>query len=189
MSFEFTMHAKNFSVDDRLNKYVSKKVPKLERYIKGIIDARVDLSFHKSAKNANDRQVAQITLRGNNFILRAEERADDIYVSFDSAMDKIRRRIERYKGKHYKGKGDRNSIRDVEFELEEDGTLQEFKSDVIIRRKKFILKPMNELEAIEQMNLLGHEDFFLFFNADTDAVNVLYRRRNKGYGIIETDRE
>ena len=189
MTFEITMHAKNFSVDDRLNKYVSKKVPKLERYIKGIIDARVDLSFHKSAKNANDRHVAQITLRGNNFILRAEERADDIYVSFDSAMDKIRRRIERYKGKHYKGKGDRNSIRDVKIEFEEDGNLLESQSDVIIRRKKFILKPMNELEAIEQMNLLGHEDFFLFFNAETDAVNVLYRRRNKGYGIIETDRE
>ena len=189
MTFEITMHAKNFSVDDRLNKYVSKKVPKLERYIKGIIDARVDLSFHKSAKNANDRHVAQITLRGNNFILRAEERADDIYVSFDSAMDKIRRRIERYKGKHYKGKGDRNSIRDVEIELEEDGNLQETQSDVIIRRKKLILKPMNEFEAIEQMNLLGHEDFFLFFNVDTDAVNVLYRRRNKGYGLIETDME
>ncbi|MCH7662679.1 MAG: ribosome-associated translation inhibitor RaiA [Chloroflexi bacterium] len=189
MTFEITLHAKNFLVDDRLNKYIIKKIPKLDRYMKGIIDARVDLSFHKSAKNTDDRHVAQITLRGNNFILRAEERTDDIYASFDSAMDKIRRRIERYKGKHYRGPGDRNSIRNEEFVLEEDGALQESQSDIIIRRKKFVLKPMREMEAIEQMNLLGHEDFFLFFNADTGAVNVLYRRRNKGYGIIETDME
>jgi putative sigma-54 modulation protein len=187
MSFEVNLSAKNFAVDDRLNHYVNKKIPKLDRKIKGIIDVRVDLSYVKSARDASDRNVAQITLRGKNFLLRAEERTDDIYSAFDSAMDKLQRRIERYKGKHYRDRGDGNSIRLSEIETAESESDQEYYSGEIVRRKKFELKPMNEMEAIEQMNLLGHEDFFLFFNVDTDSFNVLYRRRDNNYGLIETE--
>lgn len=187
MPIEMNIFAKNFRVDDRLSEYVTKKIPRLDRYIKGIMDARVDLAYIKSARDANDRHVAQITLRGNNFILRAEERTDDIYSAFDSALDKLKRRIERYKGKHYRGRGDGSSIREDGLGIENLDPEKESRTNEIVKRKKFVLKPMNELEAIEQMNLLGHEDFFLFFNAETNAVNVLYRRRNNGYGIIETD--
>lgn len=187
MSFDFNLNAKNLAVDDRLSKYVSKKTPKLGRYIKGILEVRVDLSYVKSARDANDRNVAQITLRGKNFLLRAEERTDDIYSAFDSAMDKLKRRIERYKGKHFRDRGVGNSMRVGEMATEDKNSGQESYSTKIVRRKKFELKPMNEMEAIEQMNLLGHEDFFLFFNVDTDGVNVLYRRRDHGYGIIETE--
>lgn len=187
MSFEFNIYAKNLSIDEQLNKYVTKKTPKLGRYIKGIVDVRVDLSYVKSAREANDRNVAQITLRGKNFLLRAEERTDDIYSAFDAALDKLKRRIERYKGKHFRDRGIGGSIRASELETEDRAPDQESYQGEIVRRKKFELKPMNELEAIEQMNLLGHEDFFLFFNVDTDGVNVLYRRRDNNYGIIETE--
>ena len=187
MSFEVNFSAKNLAVDDRLNQCVTKKVSKLDRKIKGIIDLRVDLSYLKSTRDANDRNVAQITLRGKGFILRAEERTDDIYSAFDSAMDKLQRRIERYKGKHFRGRGDGNTIRSGEIITGNNDSDQDYSVGKIVRRKKFELKPMNELEAIEQMNLLGHEDFFLFFNVDTDGINVLYRRRDDNYGIIETE--
>lgn len=184
MKFDINLHAKNLLITDRLNDYVMKKIPKLDRYLGGIIDARVDLSYVKSAREAKDRNVAQITVRGSNFLLRAEERTDDIFSSFDAALDKLKRRIERYKGKR-NHRAVKKGVDRMELGYEGDDEDVEFIDVDIVRRKKFNLKPMSEREAIEQMNLLGHEDFFLFFNADTDEVNVLYRRRNGGYGIIE----
>lgn len=184
MSLEINLHAKNIQIDDRINDYVIKKTTKLDRYLRGIVEVRVDLSYVKSARDANDRNVAQITLRGGNFLLRAEERTDDIFTAFDSALDKLRRRIEHFKGKRNRRKGmNRADLEEMTF-AEYDVEL-EMPNEIVIRRKNFILNPMNEKEAIEQMNLLGHENFFLFFNAETDAVNVLYRRRHNGYGIIE----
>lgn len=187
MPIEIDVHSKDLEVDDRLYSYVTKRAARVERYIKGIQDLRIDLSYIKSARDANDRQVAEITLRGKGFILRAEERTDDIYSAFDTALDKLQRRIERYKGKHYKGRGDRATLRKDSLEEVREMDDAVDLGNEIIRRKMFTLKPMDELEAIEQMNLLGHEDFFVFFNVNTDSVNVLYRRRNNSYGIIGTE--
>lgn len=187
MNFEIEFHANNLSVNESLNDYVLKKINKLNRYIKNINEVRVDLSYIRSARNAQDRNVAQITVRGKGFILRAEERADDIIPAFDRAIAKLHRRIEHYKGKHFRGRGDGSSIREPQFA--EKGVEQQSatgKKYNIVRRKKFSLRPMSEREAIEQMNLLGHEDFFVFFNVENDSVNVLYRRRDESYGIIET---
>ncbi len=183
MTVEVEIYARNMDVTERINDYVTKKISKLDRYIPGIEEARVDLAYVKSARSSTDRQVAQITVRGRGFILRAEERADDIFAAFDTAMDKMQRQIERFKGKRQRVR-DGKAIEEVAVEpaVEEESAET---GPVIARRKTFRLSPMDELEAIEQMLLLGHENFFIFYNANTNAVNVLYRRRDGTYGLIE----
>lgn len=187
MSLEVEIYARNMDLTEHIEDYVSIKVSKLDRYLPDIEEARVDLAHVKSARSANDRHVAQITIRGKGFILRSEERADDIFAAIDTALDKMQRRIERYKGKRNRGRGDGRSAAEVTpfipEEDEETGELQ----PAIVRRKRFTLVPMTEEEALEQMMLLGHESFFVFFNGNTNMVNVIYRRRDGMYGLIEPD--
>jgi ribosome hibernation promoting factor len=176
--------ARNMRLTDNVRDYVEKKAAKLERFLPGIDEVRVELSHIKSARSALDRQVAQITVHGKGFILRSEERADDIHAAFDAALEKVQRQIDRYKGKHYHGRGDGRSAAEVAEEeqpVDETGELL----PLIARRKKFIVLPMNEDEAVEQMRLLGHDNFFIFFNAEQNSIQVLYRRRNGTYGLIE----
>jgi putative sigma-54 modulation protein len=190
MPLEVEIYGRNLDVTDRLNDYVTKKVSKLDRKLAGIDDARVDLAYVKSARSASDRQVAQITVRGKGFILRTEERADDIFAALDTAVDKMERQIERYKGKRNRGRGDGRSAAEVvaapvaEVEVEEE---TDTGAPVIVRRKQFQVAPMDEEEAIEQMSLLGHESFFVFFNVNTSKMNVLYKRRDGSYGLIEPE--
>jgi putative sigma-54 modulation protein len=176
--------ARNMRLTDNIRDYVEKKAAKLERFLQEIDEIRVELSHIKSARSALDRQVAQITVHGKGFILRSEERADDIHAAFDAALEKVQRQIDRYKGKHYHGRGDGRSAAEV---LEEDLPVDETGEllPLIARRKKFIVLPMNEDEAVEQMRLLGHDNFFVFFNAEQNSIQVLYRRRNGTYGLIE----
>lgn len=177
--------ARNMRLTDNTREYVEKKAAKLERYLQEIDEIRVELSHAKTARSATDRQVAQITVRGKGFILRTEERADDIHAAFDSALDKMQRQIERYKGKHYHGRGDGRSAAEViEGEWPVDDETGEL-LPLIARRKKFELVPMSEDEAVEQMKLLGHDNFFVFYNAEQNSIQVLYRRRNGTYGLIE----
>jgi len=169
---------------DNTREYVEKKAAKLERYLQEIDETRIELSHAKTARNVNDRQVAQITVRGKGYILRTEERSDDLHAAFDSAFDKMQRQIERYKGKHYRGRGDGRSAAEVvedDWPVDETGELL----PLVAKRKKFVMVPMNEDEAVEQMRLLGHNNFFVFFNAEKNSVQVLYRRRNGTYGLIE----
>jgi len=179
MSAELQIYTKNLELTDRLREQVEKKVPKLARYIQSIQSMRVDLKHEPSARNAQDRYVAQITVRGKRFILRAEERADDILTALNAALDNMQRRIRRYKGRHYRDRGEEAA---ATWETEE----AEAEAPVIARRKRFALIPMDEREAIEQMELLGHS-FFVFYNAESDSVNVLYRRRDGTYGLIEPE--
>ena len=176
--------ARNMRLTDNVRDYVEKKAAKLERFLQEIDEIRVELSHIKSARSALDRQVAQITVHGKGFILRSEERADDIHAAFDAALEKVQRQIDRYKGKHYHGRGDGRSVAEV---LEEDLPVDETGEllPLIARRKKYIVLPMNEDEAVEQMRLLGHDNFFIFFNAEQNSIQVLYRRRNGTYGLIE----
>jgi putative sigma-54 modulation protein len=187
MPLELEIYGRNMEVTDRLNDYVTKKISKLDRYLTGIEDARVDLAFVKSARSAADRQVAQVTVRGKGFILRTEERADDIFAALDTAIDKMERQIERYKGKRQRGRGDGRSAAEVAPEPEIEIEAEEEAGPVIARRKRFTIAPMDEMEAIDQMSLLGHESFFVFFNVNTNTLNVLYRRRDGTYGLIEPD--
>jgi putative sigma-54 modulation protein len=185
MALDVQVYGRNMEVTERISEYAKKKVSKLDRYLSDIDEARVDVAYIKSARSAGDRQVAQITVRGKGYILRAEERSDDIFTALDSALEKLQRQMERYKGKRQKGRGDGKPASEVIPELpaeeaEEDRSL-------IVRRKKFVLTPMDEMEALEQMKLLSHEDFFVFFNSITKSVNVLYLRRDGLYGLIETE--
>ena len=179
--------ARNMRLTDNTREYVEKKAAKLERHLPGIDEIRIELSHAKTARSATDRQVAQITVRGKGFILRTEERSDDLHGAFDAALDKISRQIERYKGKHYHGRGDGRSaaealeIEEEEMPMDDTGELL----PLIARRKKFMVLPMTEDEAVEQMRLLGHDNFFVFFNADKNSIQVVYRRRNGSYGLIE----
>ncbi len=189
MTLEVEIYGRNMEVTDRITDYVQKKVVKLDRYLNGVEQARVDLAYVKSARSAADRQVAQITVRGRGIILRSEERSDDIYSALDTALEKLQRQMERYKGKHHRGRGDGRSAAEVvpvpTVEVEETESAEP--APFIARRKHFIITPMDEMEALEQMTLLGHEDFFVFYNVKTNAVNILYRRRDGTYGLIEPE--
>lgn len=188
MAVEVTIQGRDFSVSPRLRDYVEKKVGKLDRYLPTIEDARIELTEAKSARAASDRHVAQITVRSRGMLLRAEERKDDIYAAVDAVIDKMHRQIERYKGKHWRGAGDRAgaetiAVEDAPIELETEPEV----NGAVVRRKKFPLSPMNEAEALEQMRLLAHDNFFVFYNAETNRVNVLYMRKDGDYGLIDPD--
>lgn len=184
MDLKIDIFARNLELTDRIRDYSEKKVSKLGRLITGVEETRLDLAYVKSARSAADRQVAQITLRGKGFILRVEERADDLYAAIDEAVEKMQRQITRFKGKRARGRGDGTPTYEVAAEPMIEGEVPE-EMPVIVRRKTFSLTPMDEMEAVEQMKLLGHEDFFVFFNAETNAINVLYTRRDGTYGLIE----
>lgn len=189
MALEVAIFPKNLELTDRISGYVNKKITKLDRFLNDIEDTRVDLAYIKSARNPSDRQVAQITIRGRGYILRTEERSDDIFTAVDLALEKMQRKIERFKGKRSRGRGDGTPAAEVAPETQAatetatETTMEE--TPVIARRKAFNLVPMDEMEAIEQMSQLGHENFFVFYNANTNSVNVLYHRRDGTYGLIE----
>jgi putative sigma-54 modulation protein len=186
MAVEVAIFPKNIEVTDRISEYVSKKLSKLDRYLGDIEETRIDLAYQKSARNPSDRQVAQITIRGRGYILRTEERSDDIFTAVDLALEKMQRKIERMKGKRSRGRSDGSSTATIAAgEMLDLDTGDEQEMPVIARRKTFDLVPMDEQEAIEQMILLGHENFFVFYNVGNNKVNVLYRRRDGTYGLID----
>ena len=170
-------------VTDRLREYINKKLVKVDRHLPNLEETRVDLEHVKSARSVSDRYIAQITLRGKGFILRSEERSDDIRNAMDEALDKILRRIERFKGKKHRGRGDGKSA--VESVPETEVNLEEESGMMISRRKSFDLIPLSENDALEQMRMLGHDNFFIFINVSSGNINILYRRRDGTYGIIE----
>ena len=185
MSNKVEVQIRNIRLTDKIEEYVNKKAGNLDHYMPAIDEARVEFSHHKAARDATDRNVAQITVFGKGFTLRTEERADEILAAFDQAIDNLQNQIERYKGKHHRGRGDGRSAAEAADDVidEETGEL----SPLFARRKKFVLNPMSEDEAVVQMRNLGHDNFFIFYNAETSKINVLYRRRNGSYGLIEPE--
>jgi putative sigma-54 modulation protein len=182
MALKVDIYTRSIEATDRINQYVTKKVSKLDRFLPDIEETRVDLAFNKSARNAADRHVAQITLHGKGYTLRSEEGADDLFTAIDASVVKIQRQIERFKGKRQRGRGDGTPASAVA--ISHESPEEEEPTPVIARRKQFALTPMDEMEAIEEMNLLGQEHFFVFYNANSNQINVLYRRRDGTYGII-----
>lgn len=176
---ELYISSHDIEVTDYLREYIDKKIGKLDRYLPEIQEVRVDLSS-ENTRSAGELQVAQVTLRVNGKYIRGEERTHDIFASVDAVLDKLYRQIARYKGKRedrWRGRGAYQPPEPLPIDLgeEEEGT--------IVRRKRFQMYPMDEREAIEQMELLGHT-FFVFHNAETGEVNVVYRRRDGDYGLI-----
>jgi putative sigma-54 modulation protein len=180
---ELMIKGKNVEITDRLRDYVEKKIGKLDRYLPSITEAWVELST-EGARAAQDRQVCQVTVRSNGTILRAEERSDDIFTAIDTVLDKMYRQIARYKGKRknrWRGAG--MTPEPLPLELEEE---PEEEASNIVRVKNFAMTPMLPDEAVEQMELLGH-DFFVFYNADEGQVNVIYRRKDGDYGLLQPE--
>jgi putative sigma-54 modulation protein len=182
------IHSRDLSVTPRLREYIEKKVSRLDHYLPSLTEARVDLSEAKSARSAADREVAQLTVWTRGVVLRAEESKDDMFAAVDAVLDKMHRQIERYKGKHWRSRHNGEGIQALVEESEEPETATELEPlGSVVRRKRFALTPMSEGEALEQMSLVGHETFFVFYNADSNRVNVLYRRKNGDFGLIDPE--
>ena len=184
MPIAVDIHVREMDLDDRLRDYVNSRVSKLDHYLDILDEANVDLRHARTARSADDRQVAQLTVRGKGVLLRAEERTGDIYASVDAVLAKIQRQIDRYKGRRWRARGDGRKMAEILTEKAEEIAEE---GDLIARRKRFHLVPMSEAEAIDQMSLLGYDDFFIFYNGDTSEVNVLYRRRDGTLGLIESE--
>jgi len=179
---EPAINTRNLEMTDLLRDYVQKKVERLDRYFPSVVECRVDLSV-ANAKNAKHRQIAQVTIRSKGgTILRAEERSADMLSSIDAAIDKMDRQIARFKGKRHRGRGRAQSAREDMYPLESPG--EEEEGPAIVRIKRFQVTPMTPQEAIEQMELLGH-DFFVFYNPDSDNIDIVYRRQDGNYGLLE----
>jgi putative sigma-54 modulation protein len=183
---QLIVQSKNIQVTDHLREYVERKVDRLDRYLPTVTDARMDLST-ESTRSSGDRQVAQLTVRSKGMMLRAEERSGDIFTSVDMVMDKMKRQIDRYKKKRrgaFRRAPDEAQDEELDDDLYEGD--EETEDGRIVRVKRFRVVPMDPEEAVEQMELLGH-DFFVFFNMEDGQLNVVYRRRDDNYGLIQPD--
>ncbi len=176
---QLIVSGKNLEVSDWLKDYVEKKVGRLDRYLPGLKEARVELALEHT-RNANQSQVVQVTLRTNGTILRGEERSADFTAAVDTVVDKLHRQIERYKNKRSRARTQGESIASG---AEPTTPAAEPR---IVRTKRFHIPPMTTEEAVEQMELLGH-NFFLFANRDHGKLCVLYRRNDGDYGLIEPE--
>ncbi|MBE2200816.1 MAG: ribosome-associated translation inhibitor RaiA [Anaerolinea sp.] len=184
---EISIHGHNVEVTPRLRNYVEKKTGRLDRYMPNLDNLRVDLSA-ENTRSAVDRQVAQVTIRDNRgTILRAEERSSDMFAAIDAVVDKLYRQISRYQGKQkrkWRGEATEETILGEPLPIEDESEGDE--EQKIVRYKRFLLQPMAAEEAVEQMELLGH-DFYVFFNMEDDAVNVLYKRHDGNYGLLQPE--
>lgn len=194
---EIKVHTKNLHLTPRLETYIDKKVERLDRYLANIAEANLELR----KEGRNEQPVAQLTIRHRNgTIFRAEDKKQqDIFAAIDEVVNKMYRQVERYKSKRRQKKG---GDRWIDLDVAEDLALPVIEMDEepslayplgdeeetqIVRRKDVLLNPMLEEEAMEQIDLLGH-DFFVFLNGETGRVNVLYKRDDGNYGLLVTDR-
>lgn len=193
---EVQMKTKDFKVSQGLREYVQERVDKLDRFVGGGANAKLELT-HERNRTGGDQVVAQLTIAIRHTLLRAEEQHPDARRAIDLALEKISSQLRRYHNK----RTDRSrtpSVADFATSLPElpadalselatisaDGELDDDERQDIVRTKRFSLKPMSSPEAIDQLELLGH-DFFVFLNADDLQVNVIYRRKNGHYGLIQ----
>lgn len=173
----FIISGKNIHVTDALKEMLIEKIGRLDKYF------REDVEVHTTLSVVKDRQKIEVTIPMKGHIIRAEEESDDMYVSIDLVIDIIERQIRKYKTKLMKK--NRSEVEEVytpEFisESSDDEVIN------IVRTKKFGFKPMLIEEACVQMDLLRHS-FYVFVNGNTDQVNVVYKRKDGTYGLIEPE--
>lgn len=172
----------NVEVSETLEAYIEKRIGKLDRYLPTISEGKVEIS-REGAKQPEQRFIVQVTLDSKGVLIRAQEKSKDIRTAIDKVVNVLSKRIERYKGKlYYKGRGISLARQGAAIEAEEIEAPKR-----VVKTKHFLVKPMPIDEAISQMELLGH-DFFLFIDADTERINLLYRRDDGNYGLIEPER-
>ena len=174
---KFNIHGRKIEVTEAIKSYIEEKIGRLDKYFEDPdnITATVLIKLR-----GND-QVVEVTINANSYLLRGEESNKDLYASIDKVSDKIERQIRKNKTRMSKKVG-KESLKDfsLDFEELEDNTAK----NTVVKRKVVESKPMSEEEAILQMELLGHE-FFVFKNSSTNEVNVLYKRKDSNYGILE----
>ena len=172
---KITIHGRKLEVTDAIKNYIEDKLKKLDKYFENPSEINATVVV----KVRGNDQIIEVTVPSKKFTLRGEESHKDLYAAIDLVTDKIERQIRKNKTRIKKNyKEVINFVADVDYKDEED-------TSTIVKRKTVDMKPMNEEEAILQMNLLGH-DFFVFKNIDTDSIAVIYKRKAGDYGIIET---
>jgi putative sigma-54 modulation protein len=178
IKMKFTIYGKNMHISDGLKETLEKKFQKFDRYFDKETEVYVTFKKEKSY------QVIEVTIPLGKTILRAEEKTDSTMGSIEAVIDKLEGQLRKYKTKLRKRYEAQDSK--LNFEAFDDGDEQapDVDEPKIVRTKKFAIKPMSPEEAAMQMDLLEH-DFFVFLNAETDDVNVVYRRKNGDYGLIE----
>ena len=196
---ELQIRGHGIAVTDELRRFVAKRTGKLDHLVDRVVDAKLELRTRHN-RAGPDTTTAQLTIQTGRHILRAEEDDPDPFAAVDRAVDKLGRQIRRFHERRSDRKGPRpepalavnaEAPEDVESDLDVDlnGDLGEgaARRVGVVRTKRFLLKPMDVDEAIEQMELLGH-DFYLFHNVDEERLNVLYRRRDGSYGLLAPER-
>lgn len=175
---KFIISGKNIDVTPGLKETVEHKLGKLERYFTPDTEIHVTLSVEK------ERQKIEVTIPVKGNIIRSEQVSNDMYISIDLVEEVIERQLRKYKNKlvarHQEGGNFRQEFFESEYTTEDDDEVK------IVRTKRFGIKPMYPEDACIQMELLGH-DFFVFCNAETDEVNVVYKRKNGTFGLIEPE--
>lgn len=173
---KYIVSGKNFEITDPLRDRAIKKIGKLEKFFNPDTEAHVTMSVERN------RQIVEATIPFNGVVIRAEVADSDMYASIDKVIDILEKQIAKNKTRLAKKlhEGSAAKFEGVLYDRETEEE-EEFK---VVRTKKFAVKPMAVEEAILQMNLLGHE-FFMFLNAETKEVNVVYKRKNGNYGLIE----
>jgi len=176
---ELQIAGKGVEVTTAVREYAERKLGRLVRHLPNIVDLRVEITAEPT-KSPLQRFTVQVTADSSGTLLRGEERGEDIYTAVDRVAAIMDRQIEHFKGRRYhKGRG--NSVAKAAIETDTEPEPRR-----VVKVKRFAVKPMSVEEAIDQMELLGH-DFYLFFNASSEELNLLYRRKDNDYGLIEPE--
>ncbi|HEY56174.1 MAG TPA: ribosome-associated translation inhibitor RaiA [Dehalococcoidia bacterium] len=181
---QLQISGKNMELSAETRRYIERKLGRLNRYLPDITESKVEVSREKT-KAPEQHFVVQVTIESNGTLLRSEERGADLPTAIERAAAVMNRRIEHFKGKLYDRRKGKKSNLSIRLGPEEKPAIPQA-SGKVVKTKHFSLKPMAVDEALDQMEILGH-DFFLFFNADTETVNLLYRRKDNNYGLIEPE--
>ena len=177
---EIIIHGDKIKITDAMKDYINEKLEKLDKYLENSENVRANVIV----KVKNHNQTVEITIPLKSFILRSEETKEDFYAAVDKTIDKLERQIRKNKTRLI-SKKEKHSY-DFNFAIIEDEVDEKEEENKIVKRKSVEVKPMNEEEAILQMELLGHQ-FYMFKDADTDKAAVVYKRNDGNYGIIESE--
>jgi putative sigma-54 modulation protein len=172
---------RNLEVSDQIRQYAEDKLAKLDRLVKDPTRIELELAVEKNP-SISANQVAEATVWTKGPVLRARETSEDMKASIDQLVDKLERQVKRYRDKRRPRKHDRHdgpAPEPAPEELPDEGP-------TIVKTKQFAIKPMAPDEAVLQLELVGH-DFFVFRNAESNEINVVYRRRDGDYGLIEPE--
>ncbi|MEK4228449.1 ribosome hibernation-promoting factor, HPF/YfiA family [Solibacillus sp. FSL H8-0538] len=181
----FNIRGENIEVTPAIRDYVEGKIEKIERYFNEDVNANANVNL----KVYNDRQTkVEVTIPMKNVTLRAEERHNDMYAAIDLIVDKLERQIRKHKTKVNRKFREREGVGLYFANVSQTGVATEATEEeyTVVRTKQFDLKPMDEEEAILQMNMLGH-DFYIFTDAESESTNIVYKRKDGKYGLIETN--